>query len=270
MSEMLNDAFLKAVDRHFVTMSCMQTPAGSIRSHVVVSSGFVINVQGLWFYITAGHIVRDIQTAVAAGSKFDVWRFGDQSAGEATPSPGVPFDYVAEEWIVIRDEAVGTDYAALWLRDLYRAALEQGGVIPLGKETWGDHVTEYDQWVLVGVPKETVFHDGESTITAKLKCVAVEECDLPETAGERAQNQFYARLMDGSESVIENVDGMSGGPIFATKRCEDGLRYKVIGIQSAWYKSTRTIAACPFASLGYGIETAVNELLHSLTGRGLN
>lgn len=256
----INDVFLQAVGRHFVTMSCMQTPPGSMKDHAIVNSGFVIEVEGFWFYVTAGHVLRDIRSAMQAGSTFDVWRFGDQAARGPHKEIGIPFHFAPEEWIVIRDESVGTDYAALFIRDLYKVALASGEVLPLSKAAWGDHATEYDQWVLVGVPAETVVHDGESRITARLMSVAVKKVEAPEAAGEKAQNQFYARLIDGSESIVQNIEGMSGGPVFATKRVEDALKYTVIGIQSAWYRNSRVIAVCPFSSLGIGLESAIQEL----------
>jgi hypothetical protein len=270
----INERFLKAVGRHFVTLSCMQTPPKSSTEHTVLFSGFVIAVDDLWFYATAGHVLRFIQSSVAAGGKFDVWRLGDQTARGPFKEIGIPFDFLADQWLVIEDESVGLDYAALPLRDLYRQALERGGVLPVRKDVWSDHVTEYDQWVLVGVPAETVTHDGKSLITAKVVSVALEETEAPIGAGTKADNQFYGRLAEGSEAVVKNVEGMSGGPIFATKKTGSTLRYKVIGVQSAWYSSSRIVAACPFSSLGLGLENAVriarDEIAKAqpMTGRG--
>lgn len=257
MTTNINELLLKAVGRHFVTLSCMQTPPGASEEHVVLFSGFVIAVDEVWFYITAGHVPRWIQSSIEAGGKFDVWRLGDQTAQSPFKGIGIPFDFVAEHWVILEDEAVGLDYAALPLRELYCRALEGGGVIPIRKDAWGDHVTEYDQWVLVGVPAETVMHNGVSLITAKVVSVALEEAETPNGAGTKAENQFYGRLVDGSEAVVRNVEGMSGGPIFATKRVDDKVKYTVIGVQSAWYKSARIIAACPFSSLGFGLENAI-------------
>lgn len=257
MNDNINERFLKAAGRHFVTMSCMQTLPKSNEEHVVLFSGFVIAVDDVWFYVTAGHVPRTIQSATAAGTKFDVWRFGDQTARGPFKDTGIPFAYVADQWVVVEDDSVGLDYAALPLRDFYRQALELGGILPIRKDAWGDHVTEYDQWVLVGVPSETVTHDGRSLITAKVVSVALEETEAPEGAGAKADNQFYGRLIEGSETVVKNVEGMSGGPIFATKKIDNAIKYKVIGVQSAWYRLSRTIAACPFSSLGLGLENAV-------------
>ena len=257
MNENINERFLRTAGRHFVTMSCMQTLPKSSAEHVAFFSGFVIAVDEVWFYVTAGHVPRSIQSAMAAGTKFDIWRLGDQTARGPFKDTGIPFDYVADQWVVVEDDAVGLDYAALPLRDLYRQALELGGVLPIRKDAWGDHVTEYDQWVLVGVPAETVTHDGKSHITAKVVSVALKETEAPDGAGAKADNQFYGRLIEGSETVVKNVEGMSGGPIFATKKIGETIKYKVIGVQSAWYRPSRTIAACPFSSFGLSLENAV-------------
>jgi hypothetical protein len=270
MSSNVNERFLKAAGRHFVTLSCMQTSAKSRKEHPVLFSGFVIVVDDVWFYVTAGHVLRFIRSATAAGDEFDVWRLGDQTARGPFKEVGIPFDFAPEQWFELEDDAIGLDYAALPLRDLYREALERGGVVPIPKNGWSDHVTECDQWVLVGVPAETVTHDGNSLITAKVVSVALKETDAPEGAGTKAETQFYGRLIDGSEAVVRNVEGMSGGPIFATKRIDGNMNYKVIGVQSAWYPGRRVIAACPLSSLGLGLENAVriarDELARAQSG----
>lgn len=259
MNDNINEVFLKAAGRHFVTLSCMYTPPNSTKERVMLFSGFVISVDDVWFYVTAGHVPSRIRDGIDAGGKFDIWRLGDQSARGPFKETGIPFDYVADQWLILDDEAIGLDYAVLPLRDLYRQALERGEVLPIAKDAWGDHVTESDQWVLVGVPAETVTHDGNSLITARVESIALEEAEAPEGAGTKAENQFYARLIDGSERVVKNVEGMSGGPIFATKKTNEVVRYKVIGVQSAWYSGDRIIAACPFSSLGLALEDVIRH-----------
>ena len=269
MNATINDIFLQRVGRHFVTLSCMYTPPRSAEERLMLFSGFVIAVDDEWFYVTAGHVPNRINAGIDAGGKFDTWRLGDQTARGPYKEFGIPFDFVGDQWLILDDEAIGLDYAVLPLRFLFRQALERGGVLPITKDAWGDHTTEYDQWVLVGVPAETVTHDGNSIITAKVVSTALEETEAPEGAGAKAQNQFYARLIDGSERVVKDVEGMSGGPVFATTRTEKGRKYSVIGVQSAWYKSARVIAACPFSSLGLALETAVREAKDELARDGI-
>lgn len=94
MTDNINERFLKAVGRHFVTLSCMQTPPKSSTEHPVLFSGFVIAVGELWFYVTAGHVLRFIRSSVEAGGTFDVWRLGDQTARGPFKEIGIPFDFV--------------------------------------------------------------------------------------------------------------------------------------------------------------------------------
>lgn len=256
MSVEVSKLFLQEFGRHFVTLSCMYTPPNSTEELAKLFSGFVIAIDEVWFYVTAGHVPRTIHAGIQAGGKFEVWRLGDQAAGGPF-SHGIPFHFEYDQWIVLDDQAIGVDYAALPLRDLYREALERGNVRPLTKSAWGDHLTEHDQWVLVGVPNESVAHNGNSLLSARVVGVALEDTDVPEGAGSKTENQFYARLIDGSERVVRDVEGMSGGPIFSTKKSGEDIRYTVIGVQSAWYKSDRVIAACPFVSLAIGLEEAV-------------
>ena len=154
---------------------------------------------------------------------------------------------------------IGLDYAAVPIEGLYRELLAAGGSIPIGKEAWGDHVTEHDFWALVGIPEETVKYDDETIISARFVVAPISPADEPPTALQKAKNQFYARLADDSNSFIQNIDGMSGGPIFALKKVNGDWKYAIIGVQSAWYLPSRILAACPFTAFGQVLEDVVRE-----------
>src|ERR1700710_2916092 len=103
--------FMKHVGRHIVTLSCGQVSPGSSKEKIWVFSGFIAEVRGVWFYVTAGHILRDIKISMKAGGKFDVWRLGDQTAGNRFKDTAIPFAFGIDDWIVLEDEEVGLDYA---------------------------------------------------------------------------------------------------------------------------------------------------------------
>ena len=197
----------KNVGKHFVTLSCVQHPSSNSPEKLHVFSGFIVDVLGEWFYITAGHILRDINTALAAGSLFDIWRLGDQTAENQFNGTAVPYDFDSRTWLAIYDEIRGLDYAAVHLGNFYRRQLEAGGVIAIPKNSWGDHVTESNHWVLMGIPSETVNYDEETIITAKVIMVPLIEAEEPCQAGVKAQNQFYAKPIDNSESIFKDADG---------------------------------------------------------------
>lgn len=252
-------AFFQALGKHFVSLSCTQRVPGSDKEKGLIFSGFVVEIDGVWFYITAGHILRGLQAAQAGGTTFDYWRFGDETAGNSFKGQGVPYYYRYEDWWVLEDKALGLDYAALPLRDLYVSNLQAGGVVPITKSAWGTHLEKADQWAVIGVPSESVDDSVEGELTARYVGVILEPADAPQTAGTREENQFYARRSDIPQ-VLNDMDGLSGGPVFAMAKVDGKRRYKVIGVQSAVYSPTDIIAACPFANFGAALEHIVKEV----------
>ncbi|HEX5126839.1 MAG TPA: hypothetical protein VFW00_08865, partial [Rhodocyclaceae bacterium] len=126
-------------------------------------------------------------------------------------------------------------------------------------DAWSDHTTEYDHWVIMGIPSETVNYDGKQSITARVIMLSLTVAEEPIEAGEKAKNQFYAKLIDGAEGFFKDADGMSGGPVFALKKRDDQWRYHVIGVQSAWYRTNKIFVVCPFSSFGLALEEIVAE-----------
>lgn len=251
----------KTVGKHFVTLSCVQRPPGDALPKTLVFSGFLIEILDEWFYVTAGHILRDIGAAIASGSEFDVWRLDDQTAGNRFAGKAVPYAFDLNNWFVLQDDSLGFDYATVHIAPFYRRQLEAGGATAIRKAIWSDHVTPADYWVLVGIPSESVHYDGESAIRARVVVAPLRPADTPEGAEGRADNQFYATPLDGSEAFFVNADGFSGGPVFALKSVGGKWCYGVVGVQSAWYRSSRTMAICPFTSFGLALEPAVAEAL---------
>lgn len=259
----LTERAFKSVARHFVSLSCMQHVPRLGELKTLVFSGFLIDVEGVWVYVTAGHIIRDIRRALDAGYTFDRWRFDDQSAGNSFNGMAVPMHFDIDRWLVIENAETGLDYAATLVDGLIREALDRGGALPLGKAAWGNQLTPRDHLALVGVPSETVSYDGGARISARLMFVPLEPADEPEAAGQKVHNQFYARLKADPSNCLGDVDGMSGGPVFAfrTDNEHGHCKYHVVGIQSAWYPSARTIAACPFSSFALELEKVIREAL---------
>jgi hypothetical protein len=166
----------------------------------------------------------------------------------------VPYSFDINDWLVIENEEVGIDYAAVRLEELYCLGLKAGGTKPLAPSVWGSFEVEHDHWILVGTPKEFVEYDGVTKIKARAVTALITPASAPLEAGIKSQNQFYAQLADDPDGVVSDIDGMSGGPIFGLAYVEDRWCYQVIGVQSAWYPGIRTLAACPFSTFAKAIE----------------
>lgn len=129
----------------------------------------------------------------------------------------------------------------------------------LGEEAWGNHVQNTSQWALVGIPSESVSRIGTGTINGRLVFTPLSACEPPKGAGQRADNQFFARVTDNAGSIFQDADGLSGSPVFAIRPVEGVWRYKVIGVQSGWYRSLGILAICPVESFAHSLQTALHE-----------
>lgn len=260
MTSNLTHLLYKSAGRHFVTLSCVQYQSNDDAGKALMFSGFLVEIDELWLYVTAGHILQDIRTALSSGSEFDRWRLDDSTAGNQFNGFAVPIDFRIDDWLVIRDSNLGLDYAALPLRDLYRDSLAAGGSTALGPEAWGSHQDAYEAWALLGIPSESVTFDGVTQITARVVTVPLKPCEAPPAAGSKAENQFYATFAANPEGYVRDLDGMSGGPVFSLhKRDAEQWAYTVIGVQSAWYKGQKVLAICPFTSFGMAISEVIHE-----------
>ncbi len=266
----LTDKVGRRVGKHFVSLSCRQIDPRLEEPKLWMFSGFVVEILDEWFYITAGHIIRDIKIAIDSGSTFDVWRLGDQTASDLETrkrhkNMAVPYDFNVDHWYVLRDEALGLDYAVTHLSTLYRKQLEAGGVLPFKKDLWLEYSNAGSIWGLAGVPSETVTYDGTTHIDARFTLLGLTPADPPPAAGQKAKNQFYAVLHSSSQEIVGDIDGMSGGPVVAVMTSTEGFAYFVIGVQSAWYPDSRLIAACPFSSFALALEPIIDEALREWT-----
>ena len=243
-----------------MSLSCVQHARdGSRRVHVF--SGFLIEAAGVWFYLTAGHVLRDLKSALDLDSKFDTWRLDDQSAGN-TFDAAIPFDFDIGRWLVIENELNGLDYAAVVLDPFFCRQLKAGGAVPIDKIAWGDYTAEHDFWAVVGIPAETVHYQQENFIHGKLVIMPLEPTEPPEGAGATVSNRFFAHIKD--PGAVNHLGGMSGGPVFALFKNEGRWRYKIIGLQSGWYRSEAVISACPISSFAEELESVVQEALAML------
>lgn len=265
----MNNEFTNCVavtlGKHFITLSCHQHLLEQSQPKILVFSGFVVDILGEWFCVTAGHIIQDIRKAIAAGATFDTWRLSDQTAGNEFNGTAIPYDFDERKWLAYDDREDGLDCAIVHLQGLCRVQLEAGGVTAIGQEAWSDHVTRSDHWALLGVPSESVAYDGKTFITARAVLVPLIPADTPPIAGAKSKNQFYARPSEPSDSYFTNPDGFSGGPVFSLVYSDEQFLYNLIGIQSSWYSESGVMAVCPFTTFAKEVEATLAEAFATQT-----
>jgi hypothetical protein len=235
-------------------------------------SCFVLDAEGAWFLITAGHVIADIKAVLEAGNSVSNFVLYDRLAGNSFPL-GVTFSFSVDDWAFVHVEEEGSDYAAMELIGIVRAGLERGGVTALQENTWGDQpFDQYPLWALVGLPRGSfkVLNPDQAQINLHLAPLA--PAVAPDPARALPDHRVYAKLLDivseGSKPVAD-IAGMSGGPVFAIRQHGDQLRYWVIGIQSGWLPASRIVYFCPIGFFAGCLREAVVRFKAGDSGSGL-
>lgn len=226
-------------------------------------SAFVVELDGVWFCITAGHIFDELKVAKRGGAKISDWNIDDSTLAPSPEGYAYPIDLDMDKVLYFHDDVKGMDYAAFPLRDLTVKALSQQGIVPITEELWvGKDLHQYPLWVLVGTPEIPVATDGSPPMKAHVTIALKLRDDVPEGFQSTPFERWYADLDWDSveqDGRPDNVDGMSGGPIFVLNSSSADYEYKVFGIQSA-RNNSGSIAFCALPPFLKALKDALQEI----------
>ncbi len=226
------------------------------RSHSFNVSGFVISVTDQWLWVTAGHIIDEVDKLLRGGRTLTYCRFLDWGQSRKY------HDTIPVEFESLRKGRIGgdddCDCAVFPLSPSYRQMLESNGVVALDEAAWAAPpcLEKVDCCLLLGIPHELTvrqedrapgLHRVEVCPTCTLHYVHPVS-EPPPVFSPKAAPRIYGRIELRGPRHLESIEGMSGGPLLAVKRGSDGaIRYWVVGVQSSWHRPTCTIAAWPIA-----------------------
>lgn len=222
-----------------------------------MSSGTLIEIDGSVFYLTAGHVVTQMnellqQHSVRGLSANLVDKFGTQIESH----PPIPFAIKDAPRFSI--DIDGLDFGVIYLRPYYTSLLSKSGVIALSEEQWSKQGTEkFDFCCLLGVPAElstsNLLADGSASFSPTM--VPVEQLsEAPEGVTLTEIDRFIGRIPENLG--FESIEGMSGGPIFGFRMRDGELRYWIVALQSRWLASRRIIFGCRLPPIGRILTTA--------------
>jgi len=249
-----SQAFLGDAAKHFVCLSYDVSLWASKDAKRNFASCFIVKIEGHWLLITAGHVINGIRDAIAQGAIFSNFNLHDRLAGNNYPF-SVPIPFHVDDWVVVEGGQTDADYAASLMSPLIAQNLHAGGVRPIEEGLWGTAPFEqYPHWILIGSRGES-YEIIASRPTLKLTLISLAPALPPESIiSPSSANKIFAQIQTHPEfdSVyVTDVRGMSGGPIFGLRECNGVMKYWIIGIQSSWYKDSRTVWFCaiqPFFS----------------------
>jgi len=236
--------------RHLVALCTTAEPknaGGSDKTRFFAGCGTLINIRGHVMFLTAGHIVREVEKAFAS-DQYDIKAvladtFG---AGRKSDYP-IPFDLKNALFWYMDDDELGLDFGVIFLRSYYVNLLALNGIVALEERNWAHQDNaEFDGYAMLGLPaeftSEFVSDEGEGVVSPVMFRVQ----KLPDAPSDRTPTIFpqFVGQLDQALPIKSVVVGMSGGPIFGF--ClEPQVAYWVVALQSSWNAATRTVYACP-------------------------
>src|SRR5262249_39081262 len=122
-------------------------------------SGFIMSISGMWFLVTAGHVLIDELDKLLAEKKIAIVSscIADYFGKGTKVHQPIPFPYADSIKGAIDDPHIGLDLGLIHLRELYKGNLAANGIEPISEEHWAhQHEVVFEAYYLLGFPKELV------------------------------------------------------------------------------------------------------------------
>lgn len=235
-------------------------------------SGFLMVYRDVWFLLTAGHVIEEIERLFSLPVGHASVHLVDGLGYEARYHHQYPLPYEALRRTPVGD-ADRIDYGLIILNDLTIEALKANNLKPVTPENWRNPPEEFEEYFLVGTPQELVGLNSRSAVADVEKVGAVllpvTPINTPPEHMATPFPRFYGRINlpsgDSTHPPLTTILGMSGGPIFGMNKIGERYVYWFYAMQSGWDESSRTIAACPFKPFADHIAACLDDVLDTST-----
>lgn len=239
--------FVRYLSHFLVSLGCVSVSSRLIppaKEQKFFTSGFVIEVGGEWYLVSAGHVFNQIAEYRRAWPdlihEFVIFSgFGTF----ATDRELTRFGYRDPVYCVDRPE--GLDFGAIKLTPAERSRLSLNGILAVEERYWDQSLpAEFSDFALLGLPFQNM--DVKTPGEAGLQPVYLRVSSLPDKPAEYAAHSDpmrYFRVMEPSRSDL-NIEGMSGCPVFAFRQQEGkDITALICGVQRSWLPRQRVTTA---------------------------
>lgn len=232
------------LSRYVVQLQAVDEDESTREVSAFCATGLLVHVEGVPLFVTAGHVISDIVNRLAGDRRLKICRLADRGTFEARRGDGgIPIDFRALPKLGMYDEDSGFDCGALPLHGIQAQAMRNGGA-----RFWhwqqGESKQQCVAFSLLGFPTKygwTAFRSVEmgvkTTFGSTLVSLSLEEVDPPQRLilqhPRRVFRVMPGHLRDRPEDTVQDVSGMSGGPVFGfVQSSKTKMRPVLIGIQS--------------------------------------
>lgn len=223
---------------------------GKPQAQCYFRSGFVMELGEKWYWITAGHIIKEIEKAQKIpGVKVSLFRFYEPFR---STDGFVPFTDFEDAWKYAEDDDInGIDFGAVEINSHDRRLVNTLRIIPVMASQVQPN-TVFDNYAMVGFAEEDIERSAAvltapNTLSIQGKAKgSVNRVALYKKIPIKYQKPF-PRLVGklAGQWPGESMKGMSGGPIVGYSNTFSDIT--VIGLQASWDKASKTIFGSPLA-----------------------
>jgi hypothetical protein len=231
---------------------------GRIRHGVL--TGFLLYHQDILLWITAGHVIDSIN-AILSNPHIKVLRMRWLDGCEIPGAESVPVhNRNLKTFSTLKSKEIDFGVAAITGLDAENI-LRNDRVQTMTEQVWKNlHLAQPEGYYVLGFPEEWVEIQEDrlpdniilGSAQANLACLPVRRIDYrgPSRTKEfwNDPGAFYGQILpfvDEPGYQPQNIEGMSGGPVFAIERDSGGIRYRLFGIQRSQDKDERLIRVEP-------------------------
>jgi len=254
---------LRFFGRHLVALHVeyVQSNAekGSNSRKSAVFSGTLMYFRDVLCLLTAGHVLENIERALASDVAVESMQLLDMFGENITCSLPIPFFLDPSKCLKFHNDEDGLDFGVIILGTYYERLLAANNVVAIEEKNWEhQHELKFDGYAILGLPEEGN-HSSETALSLMptllfLDPTAVEVEDKRITKSPR----FVGKVR--SLGSLSSLVGMSGGPIigFSLKPPE---RFWLVAIQSSWNKQDGLVYGTKIPMLAKLLEELVSDAL---------
>jgi hypothetical protein len=204
-------------------------------------TAFVLSIKQNWFLVTAGHCLKEVDTAIRDEYELEYTTLHDYFGRDASYDVSVPLDYREAQKLIDFTDA-GTDFGLIGLDSHYINLLIKNNILPFSEDFWKVKVPGDATYCLIGIPTSGI-SDAENIADVQLHLVAIQKLEeKPAVFSQVTIPSIFGIIPHLQE--LASIEGMSGGPVIAMYKTEqDKFSYALIGVQSQWQPSSRIIQA---------------------------
>lgn len=237
---------------------------GNHRTHynptTVQRTAFFADIGGMPCIVTAGHVLNDIRASCTGENRLIKARLIDGlHRSDSSVNDAIPFDFDFDKMFIANDfDGTGIDYGVIPLRQYFVNLMRSKGCTPCAPTL--NAVDYYDVLVMAGFPDEKNFVNenvvnGATTVSlrlasgaALLQIISSDSDEIPEKC-RKPFPRIHGRLLTTARGGLNDIVGMSGGPVFGIKINSDNLELGLLGVQSGWDPASRITSVCPLTVL---------------------